>query len=196
MESEISLKQLPDSLKPIKPLDWKNACDWINARWGKTSWSDDTVLYEDARFWCQEELQGGLQYLLQKGGGFPPTFSELTKSVIEWRGTHLANRLAEFDKKLPAPRGSLRDYLNSIDIGYAFCKEYRGNGYAIEAAAFFKNIAFETLKVEKLYATVLMKNEKSVLLLKKIGFELLGRLKVNNIESQTTSLYVCTNTKT
>jgi RimJ/RimL family protein N-acetyltransferase len=89
-----------------------------------------------------------------------------------------------------------RDYLNSIDIGYAFCKEYRGNGYAIEAAAFFKNIAFETLKVEKLYATVLMKNEKSVLLLKKIGFELLGRLKVNNIESQTTSLYVCTNTKT
>jgi len=114
MEADISLEQIPDSLKPIKPLDWKNACDWINARWGKTSWSDDTVLYEDARFWCQEELQGGLQYLLQKGGGFPPTFSELTKSVIEWRGTHLANRLAEFDKKLPAPRGSLRDYLNSI----------------------------------------------------------------------------------
>ena len=66
MESDISLKQLPDSLKPIKPLDWKNECDCINARWGKTSWSDDTVLYEDARFWCQEELQGGLQYLLQK----------------------------------------------------------------------------------------------------------------------------------
>ena len=114
METDISLEQIPDSLKPIKPLDWKNACDWINARWGKTSWSDDTVLYEDARFWCQEELQGGLQYLLQKGGGFPPTFSELTKSVMEWRATHLANRLAEFDKKLPAPRGSLRDYLNSI----------------------------------------------------------------------------------
>ena len=46
MEADISLEQIPDSLKPIKPLDWKNACDWINARWGKTSWSDDTVLYD------------------------------------------------------------------------------------------------------------------------------------------------------
>jgi ribosomal-protein-alanine N-acetyltransferase len=31
-----------------------------------------------------------------------------------------------------------RDYLDSIDIGYAFAKKYRGFGYAIEAASFLK----------------------------------------------------------
>jgi len=33
---------------------------------------------------------------------------------MEWRGTHLANRLAEYNKSLPAPKGSLEDYLNQI----------------------------------------------------------------------------------
>ena len=112
--NDIPLDKLPDSLLPIKPIDWKNTCDWIRARWGKTSWDDDTMLFEDARFWCKEELDGGLQYLLQKGGGFPPTSAELSKQVKEWRGVHLANRLAEYNKALPPERGSLEDYLLQI----------------------------------------------------------------------------------
>jgi ribosomal-protein-alanine N-acetyltransferase len=84
-----------------------------------------------------------------------------------------------------------RDYLDSIDIGYAFSKEHRGFGYAIEAATYFKSLAFESLKSEKLYATVLKENVKSISLLKKLGFSLLGGLKENKIVSETTSLYVC-----
>lgn len=112
--TDLPIAKLPDSLKPIKPIDWKNACDWIRARWGRTNWEDDTVLFEDAMFWCKEELDGGLQYILQKGGDYPPTFAEVTKQVKEWRGTHLANRLAEFNKALPPERGSLEDYLQKI----------------------------------------------------------------------------------
>lgn len=112
--NDVNLDTLPQSLLPIKPIDWKNTCDWIRARWGRTNWEDDTVLYEDARFWCKEELDGGLQYCLSKGGDFPPTFAELSKQVMEWRGQHLANRLAEYNKPLPAPKGSLEDYLKTI----------------------------------------------------------------------------------
>ncbi|MFQ3249213.1 MAG: ribosomal-protein-alanine N-acetyltransferase [Glaciecola sp.] len=84
-----------------------------------------------------------------------------------------------------------RDYLDSIDIGYAFCKEHRGLGYAMEAASYFKSLAFDALKKEKLYATVLNENVKSIILLGKLGFKLVGGLRENNIVSETTSLYVC-----
>ena len=111
---DIPLNKLPQSLLPIKTHDWKNACEWIRARWGRTSWDDDTILFEDSRFWSQEELDAGLQYCLQKGGDFPPTFAELSKQVKEWRGNHLENRLAEFNQELPPERGSLGDYLLTI----------------------------------------------------------------------------------
>ena len=112
--NNVSLNDLPQSLLPIKTTDWKNACDWIRARWGRTNWEDDTVLFEDARFWLKEELDGGLQYCLQKGGDFPPTFAELSKQVKEWRLQHLESRLAEYNKELPPERGSLADYLEQI----------------------------------------------------------------------------------
>jgi len=112
--TEIPLDKLPQSLLPIRVDDWKNACDWIRARWGRTSWDDDTQLFEDARYWLKEELDGGLQYCLQKGGDFPPTFAELSVKVKEWRGVHLENRLAEYNTPLPPERGSLEDYLLQI----------------------------------------------------------------------------------
>ena len=112
--TDIDLNKLPQSLLPIRVDDWKNACEWIRARWGRTNWDDDTILFEDARYWCKEELDGGLQYILQKGGDFPPTFAEVSKQVKEWRGQHLANRLAKYNKALPPEKGSLEDYLNKI----------------------------------------------------------------------------------
>ncbi len=112
--TDIPLDSLPQSLLPIKTEDWKNACDWIRARWGRTNWDDDTILFEDARFWLKEELDGGLQYALQKGGDFPPTFAELSRLVKEWRTLHLEDRLGTYNKKLPPERGSLADYLLSI----------------------------------------------------------------------------------
>lgn len=112
--TDIDLNKLPQSLLPIRVDDWKNACEWIRARWGRTNWDDDTILFEDARYWLKEELDGGLNYCLQKGGEFPPTFAELSRQVKEWRGVHLEDRLAEYNKALPPERGSLEDYLNQI----------------------------------------------------------------------------------
>jgi RimJ/RimL family protein N-acetyltransferase len=84
-----------------------------------------------------------------------------------------------------------RDYLDSIDIGYAFSKEYRGFGFAFEAACYFKELAFNDMAVDKLYATVFYANKKSISLLEKLGFKFLGGLVENNVESSSTALYVC-----
>jgi RimJ/RimL family protein N-acetyltransferase len=83
-----------------------------------------------------------------------------------------------------------REYLDSIDIGYAFISKYRGSGYGIEAANFFKNYAFNHLNVEKLYATVSKENKQSIALLGKLGFRSLGGLVEKNIESEEIMLYV------
>ena len=115
MDEDVSLAELPDNLKPIKVSQWQEACEWINLRWGKTSWTDDVALYEDAKFWCEDELWGGMQSLLEKGTSFAPTFSELTKAVMEWRQHHLQNSLDKYKvKELPPPAGSLKHYLKSI----------------------------------------------------------------------------------
>jgi hypothetical protein len=115
MNEDVSLAELPDTLKPIKVSQWQEACEWINLRWGKTSWTDDVALYEDAKFWCEDELWGGMQSLLEKGTSFAPTFSELTKAVMEWRQHHLQNALDKYKvKELPPPAGSLKHYLKSI----------------------------------------------------------------------------------
>lgn len=83
-----------------------------------------------------------------------------------------------------------RDYLDSIDIGYAFINTYRGLGYGIEAASFFKDYAFSKLNVEKLYATVSKENKQSISLLEKLGFRSLGNLPGGNIEFENIKLYV------
>jgi len=88
-----------------------------------------------------------------------------------------------------------REYLDSLDIGYAFISKYRGLGYGIEAATFFKTYAFDNLNVEKLYATVAKENKQSISLLEKLDFRFLGGLVENNIESENIMLYVsCSNT--
>jgi len=83
-----------------------------------------------------------------------------------------------------------REYLDSIDIGYAFTSKHRGLGYGVEAASFFKTYAFTHLNVEKLYATVLKENKQSISLLDKLGFSSLGGLIENKIESKNIMLYV------
>jgi RimJ/RimL family protein N-acetyltransferase len=84
-----------------------------------------------------------------------------------------------------------RDYLDSVDIGYAFASAYRGFGYAIEAVSFFKACAFNDLQLDTLYATVSIENKKSISLLKKLDFTSVGGLIENDIESQNVALYAC-----
>ena len=114
MTVDKSLEELPENLRPIKPAQWREACQWIKLRWGRIGWDDDVMLFNDAQFWCEDELWGGIQSLFDKGGEFPPTFAELSKAVMEYRKNHLVHTLAELNRELPAPKGSLDDYLEQI----------------------------------------------------------------------------------
>jgi RimJ/RimL family protein N-acetyltransferase len=64
-----------------------------------------------------------------------------------------------------------RDYLDHLDIGFAFLPNYTGQGYAFEIAGSVIHLAFNQLRQEKILAIVLPTNHSSVRLLAKIGFK-------------------------
>ena len=64
-----------------------------------------------------------------------------------------------------------RDWLDHVDIGYAFLAQYRGNGYAIEAGIATKHYAKEQLGIHQLAAITDIHNQRSGNLLEKLGFE-------------------------
>lgn len=108
------LEELPENLRPIKPAQWREACEWIKVRWGRLAWEDDIMLFNDAQFWCEDELWGGIQTCFDRGKEFPPTFAELSKAVMDYRKNILVHTLADLNRELPAPKGSLTDYLETI----------------------------------------------------------------------------------
>jgi RimJ/RimL family protein N-acetyltransferase len=64
-----------------------------------------------------------------------------------------------------------RDFLDDVDIGYAFLPEYGGKGYAFEAAQGVLVQARE-LGLKRLVATVVPENAASIRLLEKLGLRL------------------------
>jgi RimJ/RimL family protein N-acetyltransferase len=64
-----------------------------------------------------------------------------------------------------------RDTLEDVDLGYAFMPDYRGQGYALEAAAGVMAYARSSLKLQRVVAIVSKHNHASSGLLLKIGFE-------------------------
>ena len=63
-----------------------------------------------------------------------------------------------------------RDYLDRLDVGFAFLPNHTGHGYALEIVKKTVEHAFRELKQEKLYAITLPHNYSSIKLLTKIGF--------------------------
>ena len=63
-----------------------------------------------------------------------------------------------------------RDFLDDVDLGFAFLPEYTGQGYAFEIASACMIYAKEELNIEKLCAIVTPDNLSSIRLLKKLGF--------------------------
>lgn len=61
-----------------------------------------------------------------------------------------------------------RDFLDDVDIGYAFLPEYGGQGYAYEAAQGVLAHA-RALGLKRLVATVVPENDASIRLLEKLG---------------------------
>lgn len=64
-----------------------------------------------------------------------------------------------------------RDYLDDMDIGYAFLPEYAGMGYALEATSAVMRHARDVLDARRVLAIVNEDNAASIRLLGKLGFQ-------------------------
>ena len=64
-----------------------------------------------------------------------------------------------------------RDYLEDIDIGFAFLPQFMGKGYGFEVASATLNYAQNILKLAKIVAIVNPENSVSIGLIKKIGLQ-------------------------
>jgi RimJ/RimL family protein N-acetyltransferase len=73
-----------------------------------------------------------------------------------------------------------RSYLENFDIGFAFLPEYNGNGYAYEAAKEILSIVSKQPEYNRVLATTIPSNEKSIKLLIKLGFSFEKKIEVEN----------------
>lgn len=64
-----------------------------------------------------------------------------------------------------------RDFLEDVDIGFAFLPEFWGQGYASEAAAAVMEYAKGALGLKRLVAITNPENHSSIRLLEKLGFQ-------------------------
>jgi RimJ/RimL family protein N-acetyltransferase len=78
-----------------------------------------------------------------------------------------------------------REELDGVDLGYAFLPRHHGQGYAREAAAAVRDYAHETLQIQRLLAIVSAKNEKSISVLQKIGFNFVKIVRLRPDDSGT-----------
>lgn len=81
-----------------------------------------------------------------------------------------------------------RDFLDNVDIGYAFLPRYTGQAYAFEAASAVVQYAGTVLRLPKLAAITSPANQRSNQLLKKLGFHL-EKVLILPGEERDTNLY-------
>lgn len=80
--------------------------------------------------------------------------------LIKLKGTNISIGLCGLIK---------RDYLEDVDIGYAFLPEYYGKGYAYEAAKAALDLARSEYQLKRVVAITSKDNERSIALLEKLG---------------------------
>lgn len=83
-----------------------------------------------------------------------------------------------------------RDFLEDVDIGFAFLARYRGQGYAFEAAAATLAYAADALGRERVVAIVAQENHRSARLLEKLGFHF-ERMMQYPGETEELRLFAC-----
>lgn len=77
-----------------------------------------------------------------------------------------------------------RDYLESVDIGFAILPAYEGKGYAFEAAQALMDYGISTLKFKAILAITSQNNTRSQKLLNKIGLLKKGTIKPSGEEPE------------
>lgn len=72
------------------------------------------------------------------------------------------------------------DYKNrKCEVGYWLGKQFWGRGYASEAVSLLLYVAFMSLNLNKVYATVFTFNERSAAVLQQLGFKREGVIREN-----------------
>lgn len=71
-----------------------------------------------------------------------------------------------------------RDSLDAVDLGFALLPEYCGKGYAFEAARAVMDYARVSHGLSRVLAVVVPTNQRSTMLLEKLGFVLQGPIRL------------------
>ncbi len=84
----------------------------------------------------------------------------------------LGFRVVELDDSMPIGICGLvqRDYLDHVDLGYAFLEAYWHQGYAVEAATAMLDYALHTRGFKQLCAITDLGNVASIRVLERLGF--------------------------
>lgn len=99
-------------------------------------------------------------------------------------GPYLVERT---DEQQPVGICSLkkREELSMPDLGFAFLKRHRSNGYATEASLAVMQYASSTLGINSISAITSPQNSASIGLLKKLGFQFQENIKLPGFETET-----------
>jgi len=77
-----------------------------------------------------------------------------------------------------------RDYLEDVDVGFAFLPKYRGKGYAYEAASAVMEYAKSILRLNRIVAITTENNDASGKLLEKLGLRYEDLISFNNTDEK------------
>src|SRR4051812_28053941 len=78
-----------------------------------------------------------------------------------------------------------RESLNDVDVGFAFLPQFRGAGYAIEAAAAVVRHGLDVLRLPRIVALTDPANERSIRLLEKLGLRSRGPIVLDGDARET-----------
>lgn len=75
-----------------------------------------------------------------------------------------------------------RDWLENIDIGFAFLPQFEKKGFAYEAASKLRDVAIKYFYIHRLCAVTTKENADSQRLLEKLGLKVAEIVKMPNVE--------------
>jgi [ribosomal protein S5]-alanine N-acetyltransferase len=93
------------------------------------------------------------------------------KAIASFGYAMMRVALKENDKPIGMCGLFKREELDLPDLGFALLSEYEGQGFAHEASAAVLNHAHQHLGIKEVYAITNDFNERSITLLKKLGFK-------------------------
>jgi RimJ/RimL family protein N-acetyltransferase len=127
------------------------------------------------------------------------------RSIADARGYLLSGPIASYERfgfglflveqletKIPMGICGIlkRETLDDVDIGFAFLPQFRGQGFAVEAAQAVKDFARTRFNLKRLVAITLPNNHASIRVLEAIGMQFETMLRMSN-DCEKLKLFAC-----